>query len=92
VNKKHKKRLKRAAKKKQEKATSQQSELKLKKQLGLFEQLPQECSLCGVTFPKTREAHMSWQVVVHNTRETVRLFCPQCQNQAKKVVENNNEI
>ena len=92
MNKKHKKSLKRAAKKKHEKQTAHEAQIKLKKQLGLFDRLPEQCSLCAEAFPKTRDAHMSWQVVVHNTKETVRLFCPQCQNQAKKVVENNNEV
>ena len=92
MNKKHKKKLKRAAKKKKEKANAQEAQQKLKKQLGLFDKLPGRCSACHKDFPRTREAHMSWQVVVRNEQEMVSLFCPECQEKAKKVVENNNEV
>tara|TARA_Y100000592_G_C5308640_1_gene238976 strand:+ start:179 stop:454 length:276 start_codon:yes stop_codon:yes gene_type:complete len=89
VNKKHKKKLKRAAKKKKEKATAEESQVKIKKQMGLFSRLPKTCSACRKDFPKTREAHMTWQVVVRE--ESVRLFCPECQDKVKELVENNNE-
>ena len=92
MDKKHKKKLKRAAKKKKEKSIAQESQAKLKKQMGLFDKLPSGCSACSKDFPKTRDAHMSWQVVVRNHQETVSLFCPDCQEKARKAMENNNEI
>ena len=92
MDKKHKKKLKREAKKKKEKAASQEAQNKMKKQMGMFDRLPDACSTCEKSFPKTREAHMSWQVVVRNEQETVSLFCPECQEKARKVLENNNEI
>ena len=91
MDKRHKKKLKRAAKKKKEKAVSQASQNKIEKQLGMFEKLPETCSACQMDFPKTREAHMTWQVVVRS-ENVVRLFCPDCQEKAKKMVENNNEV
>lgn len=90
MDKKHKKKLKRAAKKKKEKAVAQEVQEKLDKQMNMFERLPARCSACEKHFPKTREAHMTWQVVVRSN-QTVRLFCPECQEKAKNVVENNNE-
>ena len=90
MDKKHKKKLKRAAKKKKQKTTAQEVQVKLRKQMGMFNRLPKSCSACQKSFPKTREAHMTWQVVVRE--EKVRLFCPECQQKAKELVENNNEI
>lgn len=92
MNKKHKKKLKRAAKKKKEKAVAQEVQTKMKKQMGMFDRLPSACSACKEHFPKTREAHMTWRVVVKAEKEKVWLFCPDCQQKAKELAENNNEI
>ena len=92
MHKRHKKKLKRAAKKKKEKYLAQEAENKMKRQLGMFDRLPSKCSACAKEFPKTREAHMTWQVVVRNEKQQVRLFCPDCQEKAKELVENNNEV
>ena len=90
--KKQDKKLKRAAKKKKEKATVQQMQNKLKNQMNMFDRLPGQCTSCSKPFPKTREAHMTWRVVVRNREQLVRLFCPECQEKALKLVENNNEV
>jgi predicted Fe-S protein YdhL (DUF1289 family) len=92
MDKKHKKKLKRAAKKKKEKSAAQESQAKIKKQMNMFDRLPDTCSACENIFPKTREAHMSWRVVVKSEKQEVWLFCPDCQQKARKAVENNNEI
>ena len=95
MNKKHKKKLKRAAKRKKEKAFAQETELvqnKMKKQMGVFDRLPEDCSTCEKDFPKTREAHMTWRVVVKTEKEKVWLFCPDCQEKAKELVEKQNEV
>ncbi len=92
TDKKHQKKIKRAKKKKKEKAQAQESQIKLKKQMGMFDRLPETCSTCEKDFPKTREAHMTWRVVVKEEKQKVWLFCPDCQENAKELVENNNEI
>ena len=93
ADKKHKKKLKRAAKKKKkEKAQAHETQERLKKQMNMFDKLPKACSTCEKDFPKTREAHMSWRVVVKPEKEKVWLFCPDCQEKAKELVENNNEV
>jgi hypothetical protein len=92
TNKKHRKKLKRAAKKKKDKAQAQQQQEQLKNQMNMFDRLPETCSTCNEEFPKTREAHMTWRVVVRNEKQQVRLFCPECQDKAKKAVENSNEV
>ena len=92
MDKKHRKKLKRAAKKKKEKAVSQEAHIKLKKKMNMFDRLPEQCSSCAKKFPKTREAHMTWRVVVKPEQEKVWLFCPECQENVKKSLENNNEV
>jgi|TARA_A100001391_G_scaffold153320_1_gene111116 predicted RNA-binding Zn-ribbon protein involved in translation (DUF1610 family) len=86
MDKKQKKRLKRLAKKKKDKATAQATQDKVKKQMGMFDRLPKVCSSCGKDFPKTREAHMSWRVVVRSEEQQVRLFCPECQDKVKELI------
>lgn len=92
MDKKQKKRIKRAVKKKKEKASALESQNKMKKQLNMFERLPESCSACTLSFPRTREAHMTWRVTVRTEEQQVRLFCPSCQEKAKELVEKNNEI
>ena len=92
MDKKHKKKLKRAQKKKKDRAQAQETAHRIKQQMNMFDRLPGECSACGKTFPKTREAHMSWQVVVRTVQQLVRLFCPECQEKAAELVEKQNEI
>ena len=92
MNKKHKKSLKRSIKKKRAKASSHEAQQKINKQMGMFDRLPGECSACKKSFPKTKEAHNTWRVVVKHEQQQVRLFCPDCQEKAKELVESNNEV
>ena len=92
TDKKHQKKIKRAKKKKKEKAQAQETQNKLKKQMGMFDRLPEVCSTCEADFPKTREAHMSWRVVVKEDKQKVWLFCPDCQEKAKELAEKQNEV
>ena len=92
MDKKHKKKLKRSAKKKKDKAKASAQQEKVQKQMGMFDMLPESCSACDKEFPKTREAHMSWRVVVRNEAQQVRLFCPECQDKVKELLEKDNEI
>ena len=85
-------RAKKEHEKKKEKAASQEAQNKMKKQMGMFDRLPDACSTCEENFPKTHEAHKTWRVVVKTEKEKVWLFCPDCQQKAKQLVENNNEI
>ena len=92
MDKKHKKKLKREAKKKKDKALTQEVQNKLNERMSMFNRRPDECSACNKEFPMTREAHMSWQVVVRNKEQLVRLFCPDCQEKARELVEKQNEV
>jgi len=92
TDKKHKKKLKRGKKKKKDKAQAHEAEQRLSKKVNMFDRIPEACSACDKTFPKTREAHDSWLVTVFNDRKLVRLFCPECQQEFLDSEENNNEI
>jgi|TARA_R110002124_G_scaffold111387_3_gene265155 hypothetical protein len=87
LDKKHAKKIKRAAKKKKEKKLAQEQDQKMRNQMNMFDRLPKVCNTCDEVFPKTREAHMSWKVVVRNEEQQVRLFCPACLDKAAKLVE-----
>ena len=92
MHKKQKKKLKRAAKKKKDKVQAQRQQEQIVKQMNMFDRLPEACDACGKEFPKTREAHMSWRVTVRNKEQTVRLFCPECIDKTKELVEEHNEV
>ena len=92
TKKKHQKKLKRAAKKKKEKKLTQDQQQKMRNQMNMFDRLPKVCNTCDEVFPKTREAHMSWKVVVRNQEQQVRLFCPACLEKASKLVEEQDEL
>ena len=92
MHKKHAKKVKRAKKKKKENKVADEEQRRLTKQMNMFDKMPEVCSACKKDFPKTREAHMSWRVVVKNEQQQVRLFCPDCQEKAKELVEKQNEV
>ena len=53
----------------------------------MFDKLPDECLACTKPFDKTnKEMVFTWNVVVRN-EDTVRLYCPDCWNMARQVVE-----
>ncbi len=64
------------------------AEKELKKKLGLFDQLPDQCLACEEPFDrKNKEQVMSWSVVVKRNPDKVRLYCPECWQKAVNVVE-----
>jgi len=60
----------------------------LAEQISLFGKLPTKCNVCEKSFDKTnKEMVFSWKVVVREKEQIVRLFCPECQDAAAKVVK-----
>tara|TARA_R100000234_G_scaffold108131_1_gene79433 strand:- start:277 stop:531 length:255 start_codon:yes stop_codon:yes gene_type:complete len=56
--------------------------------LMMFDHLPDECSACVKPFDKTdREMVSSWNVVVRQDEQQVRLYCPTCWSAAQKAVK-----
>lgn len=61
-------------------------------QVALFGKLPEACDACQKEFDKKdRDMVMSWSVVVRKETETVRLYCPDCWDMAKKLVEETRD-
>lgn len=72
--------IKRNKKKKAEK------ELAIK--VALFGELGDACMTCDKSFDKkNREQVMSWSVVVREQEEKVNLYCPECWDKAKTIIE-----
>ena len=56
--------------------------------VALFEKLPDECLTCEKPFDKTdKEMVMTWNVVVRQEEEVVRLYCPACWEKAIEVLK-----
>ena len=73
--------MKRALKKQTGAAASE----KMAEQVALFSKLPEQCSACQKEFDKKdRSMLSSWNVVVK--QDVVRLFCPDCINKAKEIL------
>ena len=61
-------------------------EQKLAEKISQFQSLPDECLACTKPFDKTnKEMVKTWNVVVRNDKDTVRLYCPDCWSMATKV-------
>ena len=88
MDKKHKKKLRRAVKKKKEKTAAQEAQNKMKKQMGMFDRLPDHCLSCTKEFDKKDKSMvMAWSGVVREKEGVVRLYCPDCWQKAIDVVE-----
>ena len=60
----------------------------LKAKIGLFNKIPDQCLVCEKDFDKkNKEMVMSWSVVVRKQEGIVRLYCPECWEAAKQLVE-----
>ena len=60
----------------------------LAEKLMMFDRMPDECSACVKPFDKKdRDMVSSWNVVVRNDEQQVRLYCPTCWEAAQKAVE-----
>jgi len=75
----------RAQKKKMSKADQ-----KISDKIFQFNTLPDKCSACEKAFDKRDKVMVqSWTVVVRNKDEAVSLFCPDCIENTKTIVEKN---
>lgn len=56
--------------------------------VSLFGKLEDQCMTCSKPFDKNdKEQVTSWSVVVREEKEKVNLYCPECWDKAKKIVE-----
>ena len=77
-----------AAKERQAMKGMSSEEREMAQKVNLVMALPSECMTCAAPFDKTdREMVMSWNVVVREEEERVSLYCPDCWEKAKEIVE-----
>lgn len=63
------------------------SERNLSEKIFMFDQIPDACTTCAEPFDKkNKEMAFSWRVVVHESKQRVRLFCPECINKTKEAL------
>ena len=73
---------------KKNKKTHKQTQRDLQQKMNMFDRLPENCLTCLEPFDrKNKEQVQSWFVVVKNKENKVRLYCPDCWQKAKDVVE-----
>ena len=57
------------------------------RKVGQFNDLPDCCLACKRPFDKKSKEHATtWNVVVREDKETVRLYCPDCWDKAKEIL------
>ena len=59
----------------------------LKKKMSMFETIGDECAMCQKPFDKKSKEHaMTWNVVVREKEDVVRIYCPDCWDAAMKII------
>ena len=67
-----------------------EAQQKMSNQVAQFGKLPESCSACSKEFDKkNKEMVQSWNVLVK--QEVVRLFCPDCINKTREVLDERRE-
>ena len=80
--------IERKLRRKQAKKGKKRAEKELATKVALFGNLPNKCLTCEEPFDKlNREQVMSWNVVVRKEEEKVNLYCPECWDNAQKIVK-----
>jgi|TARA_R110000796_G_scaffold20685_9_gene61398 hypothetical protein len=80
--------LKRKLERNQEKKNKKATEKKMQDQLMMFDKLDDHCAACEKSFDRKSKEHAStWNVVVREKEDVVRLYCPECWDRANKLVE-----
>ena len=80
--------LKRKLERNQEKKDKKATEKKIQNQLMMFDKLEDHCAACEKPFDKKSKEHAStWNVVVREKEDVVRLYCPECWDKANKLIE-----
>jgi uncharacterized protein with PIN domain len=73
---------------KSETKSHKDKEKDLKQKLNMFDRLPDHCLTCNKPFNRKDKEHVqSWFVVVKNSEQSVKIYCPECWDKATKIVE-----
>ena len=69
------------------------AEKEMATKISLFGHLPDKCLTCEKAFDKTnKEQVTTWNVVVREQKEVVRLYCPNCWNIAMDLIKKAQEL
>ena len=80
--------MNRAQRRKAMKEAKSSGQEEMETKIALFGKMPDECLTCEKPFDKTdKEMVMSWNVVVREQNEIVRLYCPECWSKAQEILE-----
>lgn len=61
---------------------------RMAEQISMFGAMGKECAACQKPFDKKcKEQVATWNVVVREKENIVRLYCPECWNKANKLIE-----
>lgn len=84
--------LKRKLRRAQAKKSKKRAEKELAQKVALFGHLDNKCLTCEAPFDKmNREQVMTWNVVVRQQEEKVNLYCPDCWNKAREIIDGLKE-
>ena len=73
-----------------EKKVGKDNSQKLAEKIFQFDQLPDECLACLKPFDKkSKKMARTWNIVIRD-KNTIRLYCPECWDTAKKILRDNN--
>ena len=80
--------LERKLRRQQENKSKKRAEKELSVKVALFDKLPDKCLTCEKNFDKTNKEMVStWNVVVREKEDVVRLYCPECWKKALNILE-----
>ena len=80
--------IKRKLERKKELKKRKESEKNMQEKVALFGLISEHCLACQKPFDKNnKEMVLSWNVVVYNEKEVVKLYCPECWDMAQKIIE-----
>jgi len=75
-----------------EKMAKKQTTHSFSEKMSQFDNLPDECSACTKSYDKKdKKMAMSWNVVVREKENIVRLYCPDCWDMANNAIKTLTE-
>ena len=71
-----------------EKMTKKQKTQAVADKMLMFDKLPEECSACDKSYDKNdKQMATTWNVVVREEENVVRLYCPDCWQMANEAIQ-----
>ena len=81
-------RAQRRAAQKSKKKKGEKPNKEIDNMMGMFDLLPDQCSACLAPYDKKdKQMVNTWNVVVKEDQKVVRLYCPDCWNTARRIIQ-----